>query len=132
MFFTLFVHLLLHYHGFIRLPEDVDAELISSFPQPNRPGTLADYLQDIPSSAQKTSAHAPDLRLRRVSLIARGFAIKLCCLPYHPTRSTLSILFSKLNTEPMLSPGKLHYKGVVFLHNRNKSPQKYCKAFRFG
>jgi hypothetical protein len=57
MFFALFVHLLLHYYGFVRLLEDVDAELISSFPQPNRPGTLADYLQDLPSSAQKTSAH---------------------------------------------------------------------------
>jgi hypothetical protein len=104
MFFALIVRLLLHYYGFARLPEDIDAELISSFPQPNQPRTLADYLQNPPGSAQKTSAHAPGLRLRRVSLIARGFAIKLSGLPYHPTRSAQSILFSELNTEPVLSP----------------------------
>jgi hypothetical protein len=76
----------------------------SSVPQPNRPGTVADYLQDFPSSAQKTSAHAPGLWLRRASLIPRHYAIRPCCLPYQSTRSALSILFSELNTEPMLSP----------------------------
>ncbi len=34
MFTVLFVHSLLHYYGFVRLPEDVDAELILHFLSP--------------------------------------------------------------------------------------------------
>jgi hypothetical protein len=34
MFTVLFVHSLLHYYGFVRFPEDIDAELILHFPSP--------------------------------------------------------------------------------------------------
>ena len=60
MVIVLFVRLLLHYYGFVRLPDSVDAEIILYFLSPTDLNVV-DCCQDLPSSAQKTSVHAPGL-----------------------------------------------------------------------
>jgi hypothetical protein len=77
-----------------KLPEDVDAELIPSFPQPNRPGTVSDYPQDLPSS------HKRHLYMHHRSMTPES-------QPYRSPLGNKAVLSS-------LSPGNIGTLDLVF------------------